>query len=116
MSEDLVLPGNKVIKIPLLCRGRDKDGKDVLKDPKEIVVCIYKSNDYSISTYVECSHRCCNNCGASNPDNPNFPNWPDCPFQPTIPFVSDKLFELIKKQDQENENFSRDCDTFFANL
>ncbi len=116
MSEDLVLPENKVIKIPLMCMGRDKEGKGVLKDPHEVIVCIFKSSDFCIQTYVECNLRSCNYCGASNPNDHCIYNWPECPLQPTIPFVSDKLFEQIRKQEEEKEKFSEDCDKFFASL
>ena len=75
---------------PIQCRGRDEQGKEVLKEPIDVKVKIYKSpgismicSDVSSCQYNTGGHG--QRCKASHPDKDKVGDGVNCPYAVDLP-------------------------------
>jgi len=78
---------------PVRCKGRDREGKEVLDDPIRADVQIYQRNgdEQGISSYVSCKYNCGSHgekCGSAGIDNQGY-----CPFSFDLPHALERKNE-----------------------
>ncbi|HJX06177.1 MAG TPA: hypothetical protein VJ461_05690 [Candidatus Nanoarchaeia archaeon] len=93
------------VVFPIECKGRDANGKDVLKNPVKALAKIYKRPGSSeLSSLVECQYNTGGHghrCKASQPEADKVGEGVTCPYSFDIPHVVDNYMKA-EKESQEN--------------
>lgn len=96
---------------PVQCKGRDKDMKEVLKEPVEVKVKVYKSpGSNMISSIVECPYnigghgqRYGQRCKASHPGVDWKGKGISCVYSFDLPYALEQSYKTRKELDHVNK-------------
>src|SRR4030042_1413607 len=93
---------------PIECKGRDANGKDVLKNPVKALVKIYKRQGSSdLSSILECQYNTGgpgHRCKASHPDVDKIGEGVICPYSLATPNTSDVN---INVEEEGKDNYAK---------
>ena len=88
LKEDII-----AYEFPIKCKGRDKNGNEVLEEPIGVIVNISRTTDTSIESDVECPYNTGGHgqrCKASHPEVDKVGEGVRCPYSFDIPYAFEK--------------------------